>query len=110
MMSARLILLIIFIVQIQVCVYADRKTDSLINVVQGYEKKIHFESDTNYIKALIAVAEELKISQPDTSLLFGDKAYELSLCYEIIFTFAKKGNGNRFTFKRKNRQNSFVSQ
>jgi len=72
------ILLIFFIVHIPLCAFADRKTDSLMIIVHEYEKKAHFESDTNYIKALIAVAENLQNSQPDTSLLFSNKAYELS--------------------------------
>jgi len=58
--------------------FANHKTDSLINIAHEYEKKAHFESDTNYIKTLIDIAEQFKNSQPDTSLLFSDKAYELS--------------------------------
>ena len=52
-----------------------------LNIVQEYEKKIHFESDTNYIKALIAVADIYKTSNPDFTLLFSNKAYELSTRY-----------------------------
>ena len=71
-------ILTILIFIIPFCLFADYKTDSLINIVHEYEKKVHFESDTNYINALIDVAEEFKRIQPDTSLLFSDKAYELS--------------------------------
>ena len=81
MMSTRYILIIFFIVQIPLCAFTDRKTDSLINIVQEYEKKTHFESDTNYIKTLIAVAEIFGTANPDSSLLFGSKAYELSTRY-----------------------------
>ena len=71
-------ILTIFIFIIPFCLFANSKTDSLKNIVHEYEKKTRFETDTNYIIALINVAEELKISQPDTSLLFSNKAYELS--------------------------------
>ena len=70
-------ILTLFILTIPFSLFANR-ADSLRNIVRTYETGIHFESDTNYINALIDVAEELKRSQPDTSLMFSDKAYELS--------------------------------
>jgi len=78
MMSTRYILLVFFIVHIPLCALANRKTDSLIHIVHEYEKKTHFESDTNYIKALIDVSEIFGTTHPDSSLFYGNKAYELS--------------------------------
>ena len=77
MMSKKYILIIFFIVQIPLCAFADRITDSLINIVHEYEKKTHFESDTNYINALIDVAKIFGTANPDSTLLYGNKAYEL---------------------------------
>ena len=74
-------ILTIFIFIIPFCLFADYKTDSLINIVHEYEKKAHFESDTNYIKTLIAAAETFGRANLDSSLLFGNKAYELSTQY-----------------------------
>ena len=71
----------LFIVQITVNAFADCKTDSLIHIIHGYERQTHFESDTNYINELINISEVLKFSSPDSSLLFGSKAYELSTKY-----------------------------
>ena len=91
MMGTRYILLVFFIVQISFCAVANRKADSLINIVHEYEKKTHFESDTNYIKALIDVSERLKNINPDSSLLFGNKAYELSTRNEYHRGIIKSG-------------------
>ena len=63
---------------IPLCVFANRKTDSLLNIVQKYKKQPYFESNTNYNKVLIAVAENMQNAQPDTSFLFSNKSYELS--------------------------------
>ena len=59
-------------------VLANRKADSLIHLAQNYEKLVQYESDTNYIKTLVNVSEVLKLSAPDSSLLYGRKAYDLS--------------------------------
>ena len=78
MKNTKSIFFVFFILQIPVYVFADYKGDSLIGVVQEYEKQVHFESDTNYIQVLIDASEALKLSAPDSSLLFGQKAYHLS--------------------------------
>ena len=84
-------ILTIFIFIIPFCLFADHKTDSLINIAHEYEKKTHFESDTNYIKALIDVAEAFKLSNPDSCLLFGWKSYDLSAKYGYSKEFLKSG-------------------
>ena len=68
-------------IQISFCALANRETDSLIHIVHEYEKKAHFESDTNYIKTLIEIAKTFGTANPDSTLLFGRKAYELSTRY-----------------------------
>ena len=80
-MSTRYIFLIFFIFQIHLCAFADHKTDSLLNIVQEYEKKEHFESDTNYIKTLINLALLYANPRPDSSLFFSNKSFELSVKY-----------------------------
>ena len=71
-------ILIIFIFTIPFCLFANHKADSLINIAHRYEKKTHFESDTGYINTLIRIAKKMEMSNPDSALLFGNKAYELS--------------------------------
>ena len=77
----RYFLLFFILIQLPFVAFANRETDSLINIIQEYEKKTHFETDTNYIKMLIAVAEIFGTANPDSTLLFGNKAYELSTRY-----------------------------
>ena len=72
------IILWVFVLQIPFGIFANRESDSLVHVVQQYEKQVQHESDTNYVKALVDVSEVLKLSAPDSSLLFGRKAYDLS--------------------------------
>ena len=78
MKNIKFIILIFTVFWIPLCAFADHKTDSLINIVHQYEKKTRFESDTNYIKTLIHIAEIFQITQQDSSLLFSNKAYQLS--------------------------------
>ena len=72
------ILWVFVMFQISFSILANHKSDSLVHIVQKYEQQVQYESDTNYIKALVDVSEVLKLSAPDSSLLFGRKAYELS--------------------------------
>ena len=74
----KIILWSFLMLQISFSILANRNSDSLVHIVQKYEKQIQYESDTNYIKALVNVSEVLKLSAPDSSLLFGRKAYDLS--------------------------------
>ena len=80
-MSIRHILSIIFIIQIHICTFANSEADSLIYIVKEYEKQTHFESDTNYINALIDAAEILASVNLDSSYLYSEKAYNLSTKY-----------------------------
>ena len=74
-------ILTIFILTIPFSLFANR-ADSLKNIVRTYETGTHFESDTNYINALIDVHEALKTVNADSSLFFGNKAFELSIRHE----------------------------
>ena len=75
------ILIILFSVLIPVCLAAGKESDSLINIVREYEKQAHFESNIDYIKALINISKSLKSENPDSSLIFSNKAYKLSAKY-----------------------------
>ena len=77
-MNRHKFLLLLVVILIPLGLFSNNKADSLISIVHEYERKNHFESDTNYIKTLIDVANLLKPTNPDSSLFFGDKAYELS--------------------------------
>ena len=84
-------ILTILVFIIPFCLFANHKADSLINIAHEYEKKSNFESDTNYIKTLIDVAEAFKLSNPDSCLLFGWKSYDLSAKYGYSKEFLKSG-------------------
>ena len=101
-MGKKYILLVLFIVHIPLCALANRKADSLLHIVQKYEKQTHFETDTNYINALISISESLKYINPDSSFLFAEKAYNLSKKYNyhknsIVAAFII---GDIYTLKR----------
>ena len=93
-------------IPISVCVFANRETDSLNAVIQKYEKQSHFESDTNYIKSLIGIAQKLESANLDSSLLYSTKAYELSTKlghlkliiesgFAMISIYTKKGDAQK---------------
>ena len=89
-------------IPISVCAFANRETDSLINIAQKYEKQTHFESDINYINTLIRVAESLLYINPDSSFLFAEKAYNLSIKHKYHKSSIKAAFiiGDIYTLKR----------
>ncbi len=75
--KAKLCLIFVFTL-LSFQVWPNHKTDSLRSVLNIYESKIGFKSDTGYINTILHLYSALEYVNADSSLLLGKYAFDLS--------------------------------